>query len=266
MLERTGIGLGVVAADLDGDGLVDLAVTNYYGESTTFYHNMGRGVFADHSDAVGLSARTRTLLGFGIAFLDADNDGRLDVLSANGHVVDGRPQFPWMMPLQLLQEDSSGRLADVSDQAGSLFRPNHLGRGLAVGDLDNDGRLDAVVVCQNEPVVYLRNRSPRAGDHYLVLELEGNASNRDGVGATVIVTAGARRWVAPRFGGGSYLSARDPRLHFGLGRSARVDAVEVRWPSGRVDRFTDLDVDAGHALREGEKTASALRGWARPPE
>ena len=154
-------GMGIACGDLDGDGRVDLAVTNYYGESTTFYRNLGRGVFADHTDAIGLAGPTRFLLGFGLAFLDLDNDGRLDILSANGHVLDGRPTFPWMMPLQVLAGRAGGRLTDVSAAAGPPFGPPHLGRGFAAGDLDNDGRVDALVVCQNEPLVYLHNRTPR---------------------------------------------------------------------------------------------------------
>ena len=248
-------GMGVACGDLDGDGQVDLAVTNYYGESTTFYQNLGHGVFADHSTAVGFSSATRVLLGFGISFADFDNDGRLDVLSGNGHVADARPQIAWKMPIQLLRQGPPGRLADVSAQAGPPFRPNHLGRGLAVGDLDNDGRLDALVVCQNESIVYLHNATPGAGaggGHSITLQLEGTKSNRDGVGAVVSVTAGTTSRTAPRFGGGSYQSAGDPRLQFGLDSAENVDRVEVRWPSGRVDRFESLGADRRYILREGE--------------
>src|SRR5207248_189225 len=200
-----------------------------------FFHNLGDGLFADHTAAIGLAAPSRYLLGFGVAFLDADNDGHLDLLTANGHVHDGRPQFPWAMPAQLLRGGPGGRLTDVADRAGEPFRALHIGRGLAAGDLDNDGRVDALLVAQGEPLVCLHNRSD-AG-HSVTFRLEGTSSNRDGVGARVAVTAGGRRRVAARCGGGSYQSAGDPRLHFGLGSARRVDGVEVRWPSGRVDRF-----------------------------
>ena len=173
-------GMGIAVGDLDGDGLIDLAVTNYFGESTTFYRNLGQGFFADHSNSINMAAPTRRLLGFGIAFVDADNDGWLDVLSANGHVLDPRPQIPWTMPLQILQGSPGGRLTDVSEQAGAPFRPLHLGRGLAAGDLDNDGRIDAVVVVQNEPLVYLHNQTDNRG-HFITFQLEGTRSNRDGV-------------------------------------------------------------------------------------
>jgi predicted Zn-dependent protease len=257
-------GMGIACGDLDGDGKIDLAVTNYYGESTTFYRNLGGGIFADHSESVGLSAPTRLLLGFGIAFLDVDNDGRLDVLSANGHVIDPRPRFPWMMPLQILHMGANSRLSDVSATAGDLFRPPHLGRGLAAGDLDNDGRLDALAVCQNEPLVYIHNQTAQQSiGHFLVLRLEGTTSNRDAVGASVTVHCGTRRWLATRFGGGSYQSASDSRFHFGIGPSTIVNQVEVRWPTGKVDRYSNLRADTGYRLREGDPVAAPLAGFAR---
>ena len=137
-------GMGVACGDLDGDGRLDLAVTNFYGESTTLFHNLGGGLFADHTAAVGLAAPSRYLLGFGIAFLDVNNDGRLDLMTANGHVNDYRPEVPYAMPVQLLLGGPGGRLTDVSARAGPPFLVPHIGRGLAVGDLDNDGRVDAV--------------------------------------------------------------------------------------------------------------------------
>jgi enediyne biosynthesis protein E4 len=243
-------GMGIALGDLDGDGLVDLAVTNYFGESTTFYRNLGQGFFADHSNAINMAAPTRRLLGFGIAFLDADNDGALDVLSANGHVLDPRPQIPWTMPLQLLKGSVRGRLVDVSERAGAPFSPLHLGRGLAVGDLDNDGRLDAVIVAQNEPLIYLHNQTNDRG-HFVSLALEGTTSNRDGVGARVTINAGGHQQVAQRYGGGSYQSAHDPRIHFGLGAATSIESVEIRWPCGRVDRHLGLKADRFYRLREG---------------
>jgi tetratricopeptide (TPR) repeat protein len=257
-------GMGVAAGDLDGDGQPDLAVTNFIYESTTFFRNVGGGLFADHTTAIGLAAPSRNLLGFGIAFVDVDNDGWLDLITANGHVNDQRPVVPWMMPIQLLAGGPGGRLTDVSARAGPPFEPLHLGRGLAVGDLDNDGLMDAVVVAQNEPLVYLHNRTAGAG-YWVTIGLEGVRSNRDGVGARVELVAGGRRQVSHRIGGGSYQSAGDPRLHFGLGPSTRVERLEVRWPSGRVDRFRGLDADRGYLVREGEAGVRPLPGWRRRP-
>jgi hypothetical protein len=160
------------------------------------------------------------------------------------------------MPAQLLQGDPGGRLTDVSARAGPPFLVPHIGRGLAVGDLDNDGRPDALLVADNEPMVYLHNRT--TGGHFLTIGLEGTASNRNGVGARVTIEAGGTRRVAQRMGGGSFLSASDGRLHFGLGDATRVERVEVRWPSGRVDHFRGLAADKGYRLREGGAATMAL--------
>jgi hypothetical protein len=258
-------GMGIALGDLDGDGLIDLGVTNYFGESTTYYRNLGDGIFADHSASINMTAPTRRLLGFGLAFFDADNDGWLDVLSANGHVLDARPQIPWTMPLQLLQGSEGGHLTDVSASAGELFFPLHLGRGLAVGDVDNDGRLDAVVLAQNEPIIYLHNQTSARG-HFVSFSLEGTKSNRDGLGARITIGAGGRRQTAERYGG-TYQSANDPRVHFGLGNATMTDLVEVRWPSGHVDRHTRLKVDCQYKLREGEPPIMVRAGSVRssPP-
>ena len=187
-------GMGVACGDLDGDGRFDLAVTNYYNESTSFFRNLGQGFFGDQSAAIGLATPSRYVLGFGIAFLDADNDGWLDLMTANGHVYDGSPQFPWKMPVQLYHNRGGGRpfLTDVSMQAGAPFQTLRMGRGLAAGDLDNDGRVDALVVSQNEPLAYFHNRSESG--HFLTLRLEGRTSNRDAVGARVTVRCGGRAW------------------------------------------------------------------------
>ena len=253
--------MGIACGDQDGDGRPDLAVTEFYNEGTTLYRNLGDGAFADHSAGAGLLVATRYLLGFGTAFLDFDADGYLDLATTNGHVDDFRPAEPYMMPSQLLAGTPKGKFVDVTSGAGAAWQVPRLGRGLASGDIDNDGRVDLVILSQNQPLAYFHNKT--RGGHYLTLRLEGTASNRDAVGARVTVTAGGRSQTAWRFGGGSYQSASDPRLHFGLGQAARAaERVEVTWPSGQVEKFDDLAADAGYLIREGfgpGRTAGRVR-------
>ncbi len=256
-------GMGVICGDLDGDGLPDLMVNNFYGEGTTLYRNLGQDLFTDASAVTGIGLATRYLLGFGIDLVDVANRGRLDVLITNGHVNDNRPFYPYAMPSRLYENrpgKGGFKLVDVSEQAGPAFQVARVGRGLAAGDLDNDGRVDALILPLNEPLAYFHNLTENPG-HFVTLRLEGTRSNRDGVGARVTVVAGRHRQVAQRLGGGSFQSASDSRLHFGIGDRSRVDSVEVRWPSGRVDQWTDLAADTGYLLREGASEALPLPGF-----
>ena len=255
-------GMGVAYADFDGDGRIDLAVTNFLDESTTLYHNHGSGIFSDRSAESGLAAPTRLVLGFGLAAFDANSDGWPDLAQANGHISDYRPTFPYQMRTQFFLNGGQGKLSDVSDQAGPFWRVPRLGRGLAVGDIDNDGRIDAIIVSENEPLALLHNQST-SQNHFFVVALEGASSNRDAVGATVAVTAAGKTHVAARFGGGSYLSASDTRLHFGLGTARKADLVEITWPSGRRDSHQGLAADTGYVLREGDPAPRPLAGFSR---
>ncbi len=254
-------GMGVACGDLDGDGRIDLLVTNFYGESTTWFRNLGLGMFADQTAPSGLAALSRHLLGFGIALLDANNDGHLDILTVNGHVDDFRPAFPYAMPAQLLTGVGEGRLLDASDRSGDVFRTRRLGRGLAAGDLDHDGRIDAVAIHQNGPLVYFHNVTE--GGHVLRIILEGTASNRDAVGAVVTVRAGDQCLVAARCGGGSYQSASEPAIHLGLGPAEQVESVEVTWPSGRTDHFEGFVVDAEYRIRESDSSPVLIHQFRR---
>ena len=251
-------GMGTAAGDLDGDGLPDLLVTNFYGESTTYFRNLGRGMFADRTSAIGLAAPSRFRLGFGIALVDVNNDGWPDIATANGHVNDGRPEFPYAMPAQLLLGNSDGRLIDATRDAGPAFLAPRIGRGLATGDFDDDGRVDLILVGLDGPMAMLRNRTDPPG-HFVSFTLEGATSNRDAVGAVITATLGDRRLRAWRTGGGSYLSASDPRVHFGLDEATRVDCVEVKWPSGKVDRIESLEANRAYRLREGDTKATIAR-------
>ncbi|QDV36606.1 FG-GAP-like repeat-containing protein [Tautonia plasticadhaerens] len=250
-------GMGVDCGDGDGDGLPDLVVTNFFGEGTTFYRNLGGGQFVDASAGAGLTVATRSRLGFGVAWLDADGDGLLDLAQANGH-VNRYPSLPFEMPAQLLIRSDRGRWITPPNGPGSPWEVPRLGRGLARGDLDGDGRPDLVLVGLDGPMAWLRNRSGPGDGHRLVLQLEGTESNRDAVGAVVSVEAGGRNRVGYRIGGGSYQSANAPQLYFGLGENSRAEVVEVSWPSGRIDRFRDLPADAGYRLVEGAPEARPL--------
>jgi hypothetical protein len=253
-------GMGVACGDCNGDGLPDLVVTNFFNEATTLYRNRGEGVFSDSTAEAGLSLPTRHRLGFGISFLDANNDGRLDLATANGHVDDFRPEIPFQMPAQLLLGVPGGRLVDATDAAGAPWGVPRVARGLAAGDLDNDGRTDVLITAHDSPLAYFHNRT--AGGHFLVLALEGTRSGRDAVGAKVVVAAGGQRYSSWRLGGGSFQSFSDPRIHFGLGACNRVESAEVTWPSGRIDRFGPLQADSGYRLREGTEIAEKLSAYS----
>ncbi len=259
-------GMGVACGDFDGDGRLDVAVTNFFGESTTLYHNHGGGIFTDRTAAAGLAAPTRFVLGFGLVAIDANNDGHLDLAQANGHVGDYRPSTPCEMPAQLFLGDGAGRFIDASSRAGPPWQVRRLARGLAAGDIDNDGQIDLVLVAENLPLVLFHNQGVAqeraAGDlrsHFVTFALEGTKSNRDGIGARVTLTASGRTQVAARSGGGSYLSASDHRLHFGLGPARKIERVVVSWPSGRRDCYDGLAVDTGYTLREGDPASRPLK-------
>jgi tetratricopeptide (TPR) repeat protein len=243
-------GMGVACGDLDGDGRIDLAVTNFYGEATTFYRNLGDGMFADETRAVRLDAASRHLLGFGLVLVDVNNDGHLDLASANGHVNDLRPHFPYQMPAQLLLGGPGGSLRDVSARAGSPWTVKRIGRGLAAGDLDGDGRIDLVLLGHGEPVAYFHNRGP--GGRFVTLRLVARGANRDAIGAMVHLKVNGRQMVSARYGGGSYQSASHGVIHFGLGDTDRALAMEVRWPSGHVFSYEGIVADIAYMIREGD--------------
>jgi enediyne biosynthesis protein E4 len=240
--------MGVDAADSDGDGDLDLWVSNYEGETNELYRNDGAMSFIPVGMATGLGAPSRPMVGWGTGLVDFDNDGRLDVLVANGHLMHHLPgSGPDQRPLLFRQ--SGGRFHDVGLGAGPYFSSLRSGRGCAFGDLDDDGDSDVVIVHQNQSVVLLRNDSARAGSG-LRLRLEGRVSNRSAIGATVVVSVGKEILTRTVRGGGSYLSQSDLGLIIGLGEAREADHVEIRWPSGQTDRHGRLTADKAWRLRE----------------
>jgi len=243
-------GMGVAVGDLDGDGRPDLVVSNFLGRSTVAFRALGGGSFADASEPLGLAAATRPVLGFGVALADFDSDGGLDLLQANGHVLDRDRLGVASAMRPTLLRNRAGRLADAAPGAGPWFARPILGRGVAVGDLDGDGRVDAVVNALGSPAALLRNVTP--GGNRLTVELVARPpSHPSAVGATVRAVVGGRTLVRAVVGGGSYLAASDRRVHLGLGAADRVDRLEVAWPSGRVEAWRDLPAGRSTRLEEG---------------
>ncbi|MEI7920600.1 MAG: FG-GAP-like repeat-containing protein [Planctomycetota bacterium] len=250
-------GMGVACGDYDKDGDMDLAVTNYYGESTTLYQNLGGLVFSDRTSVSGLAAASRLRLGFGIAFSDFNNDGLLDLFTANGHTDDMR-DVPYKMPAQLLLGQANGRWFDTSNTIGEPLSIPHLGRGLAVGDMDNDGFMDGILLPQNEPVVYFHNITKNK-NHWITLKLIGLKSNHDGVGCKVTLNTKEGIQFSEHFGGGSYQSSSDQRIHFGFMEDVKPDLLEIRWPSGTLDRINSPSYDTVLEIIEGSGEAIPTR-------
>src|SRR5262245_35384247 len=172
-----------------------------------------------------------------------------------------------MMPTQHLLGSNSGTLVEPEWPNDSPLVIPRMGRALASGDLDNDGQVDALLVSQNEPLIYFHQRTKLG--HFLTLRLEGTRSNRDAIGARVTISFAGNTRVSQRFGGGSYQSSSDPRIHFGLGETSLVDSIQVRWPSGQVDRFYKIQGDSAYLVRESDPVLHSLRGWpasSRRPE
>lgn len=233
-------GMGVAAGDYDNDGAFDFLVTNFYLETNTLYRNEGAGFFRDRTTDAKLGKLSLAYLSWGAAFFDWDLDGDEDLFVANGHIDDNVALFAettYAQPNQLFRNDGAAGFAEVSTAVG--FGAVQSSRGVALGDCDNDGDLDIAVSHINARSSLLRN--DLGGEHqYLAVRPIGVESNRDGVGARVRVRTGSRVQVREVRRGGSYLSSHDPRLFFGLDTSAQADEVEIRWPSGRVQRLAGV--------------------------
>jgi hypothetical protein len=241
---RTYAGMGTDFADYNNDGLPDVVVTNLAMQKYALYQNAGHGLFDYVTPSSALGLITQMHSGWGVKFLDYDNDGWKDLLIAQGHDLDTievqSPQLHYREPM-LLVRNTGQKFVDVSSQSGAAFHQPWVARGLAIGDIDNDGRVDAVVTTNDGALHILHNETPNQ-NHWLTLSLVGHKSNRDGIGAEVEAVTTGRKQLATVSTAGSYLSSSDKRLHFGLG-DAKVAQLTIRWPSGILQVLKDVACD-----------------------
>ncbi len=255
---RPQAGMGTDFGDYDRDGWIDIVVTNFAHDLNTIYRNHEGKYFLDDSTRAGLGV-TYLFLSWGTAFRDFDLDGDLDLFIANGHIypqVDGYAMGTrYRQPNHLFVNQGAGRLSESSKALGPGFAIERSFRGAAFADYDDDGDIDVLVTAIDDAPLLLRNEN--VGGHWLEIRLVGKRSNRDGIGARITVAASGKTWIADRHSGGSYLSSSDPRVHFGLGATTRVSSIEVRWPSGTVDRLIDVEIDRLITIEEGSTIANA---------
>lgn len=247
-------GMGTDAADYDGDGRMDIFVTHLDHEFDRLYHNNGDGTFDDVTFESQIGEHVFLYSGFGMRFLDFDNDGGLDIFVANGHILDNINLFQlevtYAEPNLMFRNLGSGRFENVSNELGPDFSAPRVSRGAALGDYDNDGDLDLLVSNNAQTPQLLRNDGGNL-NNWLAVHLQGVHSNRDGVGARVKVVAGDLTQIADAKGGMSYQSAQDPRIHFGLGHREKVDLVQITWPSGKTDELSSLSANQFLEIKEG---------------
>ena len=252
-------GMGVDAADFNGDGRQDLFVANVDQEMFSLYQNSGKEFFTDVAAPHGVAQATRLLSGWGLKFFDYDNDGLVDLFLANGHPDDMiesySQQVRYKEPLLLFRHEGQ-KLTNVSAQAGPAFQKMFAARGLAVGDYNNDGRIDVLVGNNGDTPLLLKNNAA-GGHHWVGLTLQGTGCNRDAIGALITWSAGGVTRSRLKTHGGSYLSSHDMREVIGLGASAKVDWIEITWPqpSGRKERLTDVPADQYVTVVEGKGIA-----------
>jgi hypothetical protein len=245
-------GMGTDCADVDGDGLPDIFVTNFSEELNTLYLNKGGGIFEDATVKAGLGSGFMPL-GFGTKMFDADNDGDLDIHVTNGHVIDNvsmyRPGLSYAQKDLLYENLGAGRFKDVTAQGGAALQATRVGRGLAVADFDNDGNPDIAISSLNQRAVLLRNQGVQAGS-WIIIRAKGKKSNAFGLGATVTIETSAGRQVREINNTASYLSSNDVRLHVGLGGARIIRQIEILWPSGARQLLKDVAVNQVLVIEE----------------
>jgi enediyne biosynthesis protein E4 len=242
---RTYAGMGIDFSDYNNDGLPDLIITDLANQRYAIYQNNGDGTFTYSSYLNGVAGATLLHSGWGVNFLDYDNDGWKDLIIAQGHDIDNVqlsfPQLRYKEPMLLMHNDGK-HLVDVSGASGEIFQQAWAGRGLAAGDIWNDGRVDVVVTTNDGPAYIVRNETP-TNNHWLGIKLVGHKSNRDGIGAEIKLTTSKGMQFATVSTAASYLSANDKRAHFGLGSDAAAQSIEIHWPSGTVQMLKNISGD-----------------------
>jgi enediyne biosynthesis protein E4 len=248
-------GMGTDFGDIDGDGLLDLFVTNHELERHTLFRNLGRGLFQDVTSENGIGLSTLPFVGFGTAFLDYDNDADLDLAIVNGHVLTNPEKYDrgsrYAQRNLLFRNDGGGRLTEVGRLSGPGFALEKVSRALAVGDIDRDGDLDLLVTNNGQTVDLLRNDGG-SRQNAVLIHLVGTKSNRDGIGARLRVTVGGKTQIREVKSGSSYLAQNDLRAHVGLGLATAVERVEIRWPAGGTEILRDLPVNHILTIVEGK--------------
>jgi hypothetical protein len=247
-------GMGIDAADVDRDGWQDVYITHLDFELNRLYHNNQNGTFTDVTYSSGIGNKVMQLSGVSMMFVDYDNDGWPDILQVNGAMVDNvalyHSEVTYKEPLLMFRNSGKGQFEKVSDTLGTDFLQPVAGRGLATADFDNDGDIDIAVNVRGDYPEILRNDGGNQG-HWLEVLLIGTRSNRDGIGASLKLTSEGFVEVEQAKGGMSYMSASDPRIHFGLAKRTKIDSLEITWPSGQVDRLTNVPIDKILAVKEG---------------